>query len=96
MGRTDHLELPLARPFLGQQLLTWIHGEAVTPFAGRLPAVQAWPHPHQLQLGGSLVSQQQRATFQGVCGLKQLLQNDQAMPIYAQELWPWGSHPDTL
>jgi len=47
-------------------------------------------------VGWSLVSQQQRATFQGVCRLKHLLQNDQAMPIYAQELWPWGSHPDTL
>ena len=96
MGRTDHPELPLARPFLGQQLLAWIQAEAVRPLAGRFPAVQAWPHLRELQVVWSLVAQQQRATFQGVCGLKHLLQNDQAMPIYAQELWPWGSHPDTL
>jgi hypothetical protein len=57
MGRTDHLELPLARPFLGQQLLAWIQGEAMAPLAGRLPAVQTWPHLRELQVGWSLVPQ---------------------------------------
>jgi hypothetical protein len=32
----------------------------------------------------------------GRCGQEHPLQNDQAMPICAQLLWPGLSHPDTL
>ncbi len=66
MGRTQHLQPPLAPPLLGNQLLARVNREAVTTLLGPRPGVAAGPDPAQAPDLTDAGTQQQGTTFLGL------------------------------